>query len=147
MNSEELNLVEQLIDEETDSEKLVRLRKIICDKISSCQKNGTALDKVQIDILLKRFVDFSDEIGSSNRNKHCILRYFNYNFDISEEYLKVYHLLGLGEKELKSGRNIGDLTLAPYEEELNQYNLTLRKPLTSRQIQMLERQDAIEGGK
>lgn len=138
MNKEEFKLVEQLIDDETDAVKLERLRRIICNKISDYKKNGTSLDEVQIDILLKKFVDFSDEIGVTNRAKHCLLRHFNYRYDISADCFRVYHLLSIGERELKMYKNIGEKTLSPYEEELNKYNLTLKKPLTLKQIRMLE---------
>ena len=148
MNKEELELVVQLIDDETDLVNLKRIRRIICDKISNYNKNGTALDEVQIDILLKPFVDFSDEIGVTNRTKYCLLRHFNYHYDISADCFKVYHLLKIGGRELIMHKNIGKKTLAPYEEELNKYNLSLKKPLTLKQVQVLERREEINiGGK
>ena len=148
MNSEELKLVEQLLSEETDIDRLMKLRKIICSNIEERKRINTKLDETQIEILLESFFEFSDGVVDNNRAKNAIARFFSNKYEIEAADIKVYHLVKLGAYQLSSVRGMSLDLLKPYEEELNKYNLTLKKQLNLKQLEVLERRERINlGGK
>ena len=142
MTNEELKLVRKLILEEKNKKKLLDIRKLVCERIlfeESETIQEEELDDVQIDILLKPFKDFCNSKGADLGKWTSIIRILSKKFrgvDIND--FKVYHLVTPECIEELESINRRVRTLYFFENVLNEYNLSLSKPLTDKQLSLLK---------
>ena len=148
MTEQQLKMIEEIVRSETDIKQLNDLKCFInnevkrkVEEMNVPKDSDDVLTPSQIVVLLSNFRDFV------SNNLHPKIKWRGILYGIMEkekidrDSVKVYHMIKLGPNRLLNMRNVGEYSLATFEQVLNKFDLSLYKPLTDKQIQKLEKID------
>lgn len=144
MTEEQLKMMEDIIRNETDLKQLNDLKNFISNEVKRkvdamqvSKDSDDVLTPSQIVTLLGDLKDFID----NNLPKKTRWRWVYYGIQSIEkvDQVKVYHLLKLGPNGFLRMRETSEVTLSHFEQALNKLDLSFYKPLSEKQIQMLEK--------